>query len=319
MAGIPYAFIEVADATNYGFNNTIRGDVVFRAASNIHSLCFGTMSNTNPLLKLTTNTQVEVTGPMIFTGTKTGVGSALWQDGGVVFRRAHPSGTNGGEYYASRGGDTNTANHFVIHSDSSFANAGVNFMTNGGVSRMFINSINGRIGIGNTAPNAQLDVAGTINYTSFAFYFMAAANTTLSNGSQIVYSLSNTSYPHTTITAAGFRAPVKGIYNITCLINMDNGGLGTNWRAGVFRHSNLAVSNIPFNSYTAAAGAIALTSAENSNISLFNASMSATTYLESNDFIRVFCAPLSNNSTRTYTWPNTQTNYISGHLVCQLP
>jgi hypothetical protein len=77
------------------------------------------------------------------------------------------SGETGGSnasqlFYITRGASSvGWQNHLAIHCDN-FNGAGVNFVTPGGVSRMFLNGSNGNLGIGTTSALERLHVNGKV-------------------------------------------------------------------------------------------------------------------------------------------------------------
>jgi hypothetical protein len=109
-------------------------------------------------------------------GTKTS-----WTNGAILLNNAMSSASTTQGYFIGRGFSTDTRNHIVIHTDSSEATAGVNFMTNNLVSRLFINSSNGRVGIGTTSPAHSLDVAGSVRCSNVISSNITTSNITTSN------------------------------------------------------------------------------------------------------------------------------------------
>jgi hypothetical protein len=114
------------------------------------------IGTTAPSTRLQVNGTTSTTS-LELKGTKTS-----WIDGSIMLNNALSTASSSQGYFIGRGFSTATQNHLVIHSDSVVASAGVNFMTNGETSRMFINSTNGRVGIGTLTPSYILDVNGTM-------------------------------------------------------------------------------------------------------------------------------------------------------------
>ena len=98
---------------------------------------------------------------LVFNQAKT-----TWQSEGIVLNGCYAGGsTTNSNFFIARGNDDSSKDQLVIHTDSSVAGAGVNFMTNNGQTRLFIKSADGRVGIGNSNPSYTLDVRGDVRST----------------------------------------------------------------------------------------------------------------------------------------------------------
>jgi hypothetical protein len=97
---------------------------------------------------------------LVFDAAKTS-----WQSEGIIFNGVYTGGTVNNNTFIARGFDSATKDHLILHTESTVAGAGVNFMTNNGVSRMFIKSSDGKIGINNSNPSYLLDVNGDVRAT----------------------------------------------------------------------------------------------------------------------------------------------------------
>jgi hypothetical protein len=122
------------------------------------------IGTTNPGFTFDVNGNMNGTGFLQFSGTKTS-----WNDKGIIFNGIVAGGTANSNFFMSRGADSNTKDHIIIHTDSTVSGAGVNFMTNGAVSRLFISGTNGNVGIGSTNPGYALDVNGTVRSSGGIF------------------------------------------------------------------------------------------------------------------------------------------------------
>jgi hypothetical protein len=99
--------------------------------------------------------ELRVNGGLLMTGIKGG----NWADGGIEFRRVLSGGNvDAGSWFIARGSTTDTMNHICFHTPTN-AGSGMNFMTTGAVSRMFINTVNGNVGLGTTTPEVQLHLS----------------------------------------------------------------------------------------------------------------------------------------------------------------
>lgn len=193
-------------------------------------------------------------------------------------------------------GDSNTGMYHIATGQIGFTSQGSNLVT---------------------MSNAQVTITGRLGYTSHAFYFTAASNTTFTNGNVVPFNASNISYPFTTITANGFQAPVKGIYMINVNLNFDNNGTATQYRSGIYRSSTLAVTAMPFINFNTDTNFVAYGMQEMVNSSLFNASFSGVVYCDAGDYIRVFMTASSANAgLKTYSWGLG--NFMSGYLISTL-
>lgn len=132
-------------------------------------------------------------GYLIFSGTK----STQWQNGGVVFKQPYAitgADSNSLNFFISRGGSDTSKNQIVIHTDSAVAGAGLNVMTTGEVTRLFVRSSDGNVGIGTSNPGCPLAVVG--GQTIGAAYSNAVAPTNgLAVQGNVGVGKSNPQYP----------------------------------------------------------------------------------------------------------------------------
>ena len=164
--------------------------------------------------------------------------------------------------------------------------------------------------------SGSVAVSGTIKYSNYAFQFTGTANATITIGNPISYTSSNSSLPYTTITSGCFQAPISGIYHFNAGIHSVT-NVAASWKAGILQSSSLSVTNIPYANFnTVSFIATCLQETSTTNSILFSANMSAVTYCNAGDYIRVFAIPSAGTGQTNYSW-GSYNNILSGYLISQ--
>lgn len=145
------------------------------------------------------------------------------------------SGETGGSnaaqlFYITRGAsNVGWQNHLAIHCDN-FNGAGVNFVTPGAVSRMFLNGSNGNFGIGTTSPSYLLDVNGNARigktYIHISGNDMIIMNSNLTANINGSFALYQGSTGETVINAATGQQVCMKINNAEHFRLTSNGNVG---------------------------------------------------------------------------------------------
>jgi hypothetical protein len=179
------SYIAFNTGTTKGNDFAIYDDSTSRLHINSNGdIGFGTIS---PHAKLT----IITTGNLSLTSDGFDTGKIMF---GSVVSGAYNTNHR---YYIQRGGTTGNMNHLIIHTPNEASNGGVNFMTTNQVSRLFINSSSGNVGIGTTAPAFTLDVTGTIDATSYTGSNISITNLTSKNLLATASTITNLSIPGT--------------------------------------------------------------------------------------------------------------------------
>ena len=138
--------------------------ILFATASTEDVSAVSTNTYTERMRVDSSGVTISNNGSIYFGGTKTG--GTWYQEGSIVFNNRLPTGLDTNNFFITRGSvhsgtDTTTRNHMVFHAEDADT-CGFHFMTNGAVSRLFINGSNGNVGIGKSDPQYKLEVKGTI-------------------------------------------------------------------------------------------------------------------------------------------------------------
>jgi hypothetical protein len=119
------------------------------------------IGTTTPTQKLDVNGNTNIAGNLTLAATSNITITGSNWNGNLMLNSSMLNSSNTGLFSIGRGGTDAFKQHIIIHSDSSVANAGVNFMTNNTVSRMFVDATTGNVGIGTTTPQYRFELANS--------------------------------------------------------------------------------------------------------------------------------------------------------------
>ena len=123
------------------------------------------IGNTAPASTLDVAGAISVNGTtMIDTNKSIFLSATSWTTGVIRLNSSSVGASTSADYFIGRGWNLSGSDYkdsIVINCADTVANAGFHVMSSGAVSRMFVNTNNGNVGINNTAPAAKLDVNGS--------------------------------------------------------------------------------------------------------------------------------------------------------------